>query len=344
MGEDTMAFGHTHTKDADSSSIEVFAHQLASAVINADIKIIDEKIQAIKDNPELAPAIITKVRNITEKECQERKWGATAFTPSVSALELSAWTGDFTITEKLLKFVPITHKTEALNQLINVRDKGLEHGERMAPTRTLIQHYNNYNDHFSNLPKNLTEEEKHRRHLTYCINTIGKAQLRATAFILQWLCDDAHRDLFPNYDRAPTRKYQLLPSYNSHDYHRNDGKNTHHSLRDKRLGELFYLFITDGGTREEFKHAHGWPDFSAGMPASRLETICKISVEKLNEQIKQLQKEINLLTEYDTKHVIISNPTFMTFYHSEESKAAFETLNKQDENIDLATTFSKKRE
>ena len=126
-----------------------------------------------------------------------RKW------TSVSPLEYAAWIGDMFMVKMLLDHVAQEGKVQALAQLINVRDMGLENGPRMAPFLALIDAYEHYESRY-------TTNEYYTERDRYVGRKLCWKQYELSYFGLQWLCDD--QPFYPNlpaFDRAPRRSFIL---------------------------------------------------------------------------------------------------------------------------------------
>jgi hypothetical protein len=102
----------------------------------------------------------------------------------------------------LLNYVPTEGVQQALDQLLEIKANGLEHGPLMAPFYALIDAYNHYETHFNQF-KNWSERDD------YCGRIIGGLQLKLSYFGLQWLCDNKPFNPTPNFDRAPRRSLIL---------------------------------------------------------------------------------------------------------------------------------------
>lgn len=274
--------------------------ELAAAVLDADEEKIQKILEQVKKTPELKHIITMRVKNIKEELCG-RTWGKDKDAPGVSALELSAWIGDWTITEKLLACVPPKDKQEALNQLKGVKNNGLEYGDMMAPLLSLIQGYKNAkNLKFTNL-KQLSIQNTNGMHKDrfndycqdmnvpecnlYCIKKIGTLQKQATKFVLQWLCDEKS-STYDIEDRAPTRTCIGI------------GLPENVSIFNKvvvdfnQLGNAFFIIkFSNQEALLWYQHSSKRPD--PGAEHFLLNTLYEKSCVKLNLQIAALQKEVD---------------------------------------------------
>lgn len=138
-------------------------------------------------NPEF---IVTKV-TFTEEWCGQREWKK-----PISPLVRAAWAGDTQAVDAMLALLTTKElKEEALNQLIELKEKGTEHGKHLSAIDALILSHNKHNERrrecsrlsgIENWPwGKLTDECQ----ISWAEN-IGKSQLHSVANLFFYYCDN----------------------------------------------------------------------------------------------------------------------------------------------------------
>lgn len=241
------------------------ARELLIAVFDADLNgNATQLIESLK--PEKGATVLE--RGYAVERCG-RQWKK-----RISPLEAAAWIGDVMLMKALLEKVPRDKKSEALAQLIGVRNNGLEHGPHMAPFHTFVDVCRTYVSDFSKFKDWDARDD-------YCVKIIGGTEKLLPLFGLQWLCDNEPFDPVPKFNRAPLRALLLQGE----------------SLLDilTCLGLDFFIFKwamperwNRGMTRQ------GWFDErGARRIGGALERLCQVSLRGLNDLILQLQNEVS---------------------------------------------------
>jgi len=186
---------------------------------------------------------------------------------SISALEFLTFNGDFCFRRLLLNAIPQEGYVQALEQIVNVKEKGLEGHKRHLPIRALSNQYQDFYDNFELIIA---------ADYNQCF---GEFQNAATLFVLQLLCD---QDFISNNDelliRPPFRELWI------------DGKPFYFDSRSNKLGQTFYIRPSEQGAKAVYSSA---PDKEhMGIMSLILTKLCNRDDELLSREIGFLKKGI----------------------------------------------------
>jgi hypothetical protein len=131
-----------------------------------------------------------------DKVICKREW------KSISPLQGAALMGDNFIVKKLLQYIPNHLQNDAAKQLQHVLDRknSDENGSYLAPFKTLINAYTEYNEHFGIL-YHANKWDK----LNELWTTIAESQRLLPAYALQEFTNHIPFKPIPNFDVAPNR-------------------------------------------------------------------------------------------------------------------------------------------
>lgn len=141
------------------------------------------------------PNLIIKKESFQEEWCGQRLW------KSISPLQYAAWAGDLPLAEKFVRLLPDDHLLDALAQLKEVKDEGMEWGPFLLPASMILDAYKEHSRHFDKWSK--TERNRH------WVREVGKAQLNSVVNLLQFMLPPIRSSLnMPDFNKPNRRAIQ----------------------------------------------------------------------------------------------------------------------------------------